>query len=87
MYEIKTEDIYEDFSRDKNMFHFSNYSTKWEYYDDSNKIVIRKMEDETSGVAVEEFVRLNPSMYLFSIDNNSEHKKAKGLKCCCNNKS
>ena len=45
------------------------------------------MEDETSGVAVEEFVRLNPSMYLFSIDNNSEHKKAKDLECCCNNKS
>ena len=28
MYEIKTEDVYEDFSSSKEMFHFSNYSTK-----------------------------------------------------------
>ena len=34
MYEIKTEDVYEDFSSDKEMFDFSNYSTKSKYYDD-----------------------------------------------------
>ena len=28
MYEIKTENVYEDFSRDKEMFDFSNYSSK-----------------------------------------------------------
>ena len=28
MYEIKTEDVYEDFGSDKEMFDFSNYSTK-----------------------------------------------------------
>ena len=28
MYEIKTEDVYEDFSNDKETFDFSNYSTK-----------------------------------------------------------
>ena len=33
MYEIKTEDIYEDFSNDKEMFDFSNNSTKSKYYD------------------------------------------------------
>ena len=27
MYEIKTEDVYEDFSNDKETFDFSNYST------------------------------------------------------------
>ena len=37
MYEIKTEDVYEDFSSDKEMFDFSNYSTKLKYYDNSNK--------------------------------------------------
>ena len=35
MYEIKTKDDYEDFSSDKEMFNFSNYSTKWKYYDNS----------------------------------------------------
>ena len=28
MYEIKSEDIYEDFSKDKDIFDFSNYSAK-----------------------------------------------------------
>ena len=28
MYRIKTEDVYEDFGREKNMFDFSNCSTK-----------------------------------------------------------
>ena len=46
MYEIKTGDVYEDFSSDKEMFDFSNYSTKSKYYDDSNKLVTGEMKDE-----------------------------------------
>ena len=37
IYEIKTGDVYEDFSNDKEMFDFSNCSTKSKYYDNSNK--------------------------------------------------
>ena len=37
MYEIKTEDIFEDFSNNKEMFDFSNYSVKSKFYDGSNK--------------------------------------------------
>ena len=33
MYEIKTEDVYEYFSSDKEMFDFSIYLTKSKYYD------------------------------------------------------
>ena len=76
MYEIKTEDVYEDFSSNKKMFDFSTYSTKSKYYDNPNKLVIRKMKDETGGVAIEEFVGLKPKMYSFLVDNN-EHKKQK----------
>ena len=75
---IKTEDVYEDFSSDKEMFDFSNYSTKQNYYDNSNKLVIVKMKDETAGVTIIEFVGLKPKMYSFFVD-NSEHKKAKGM--------
>ena len=63
MYEIKTEDIYEDFSNKKEMFDFSDYSTNSKYYDNSNKLVIGKIKDEAAGVAIEEFVRLKPKMY------------------------
>ena len=41
---MKTGDVYEDFSSDKEMFDFSNYSTKWKYYENWNKLVIRKMK-------------------------------------------
>ena len=56
MYEIKTENVYESFHIDKEMFDFRNYSTKSKYYDNSNKLVIRKMKDETGDVATEEII-------------------------------
>ena len=43
MYEIKTEDVYEDFNKDKEIFDFSNYSGKSIYYDGSNKLVVGKI--------------------------------------------
>ena len=49
-YEIKTENVCEDFRNNKEMFDFSNYSTKSKYYDNSNKLVVGKMKDETAGV-------------------------------------
>ena len=69
--------MYEDFSSDKETFDFSNYSTKSKYYDDSNKLVIGKMKDETSCVGIEEFVGLKPTVSSFLVDDNCEHKKSK----------
>ena len=77
MYETKTADVYEDFSDDKKMFNFSNYSSKSKYYDDFNKFVVDKMKGKTAGVAIEEFLRLKPKMYWYFVDDNSDHKKAK----------
>ena len=61
------------------MFDFSNYLTKSKYYDNSNKLVVGKMKDETAGVTIKEFVRLKPKMYSYFVDDNNEHKKAKGV--------
>ena len=71
MYEIKIQDVYEDFSNDKKMFDFSNYSAKSNYYDNSNKLVVGKMEDETADLAIKEFVELKPKMYSYLVGNNS----------------
>ena len=93
IYETKTEDVCKDWSDDKETFEFSDYSMKSKYYDNSNKLVIGKRRDDdnsnklvnekrkykTGGVAIEEFVRVKPKMYLFLVD-NSEHKKSKGVK-------
>ena len=79
MYEIKTEHVFEDFSSDKEMFDFSNYSTKSKYYDDSNKLVIGKMKDETCGGAIEYFFPLKSKMYSLLEDDNGHYKKSKGV--------
>ena len=79
MHESKSEDFYKDFSSNKEILDFTNYSTKSKYYDDSNKLVTGKMKDETGHVAIEEFVRLRPKMYSFFLENNKEHKKEKGM--------
>ena len=65
MYEIKTEDVYESFSSDKEMFDFSSCSIKSKYYDHSNQLVIVKMKDEATDVVIKEFVGLKPKIYFF----------------------
>ena len=59
MYEIETEDIYNDFSKDKKLFDFTNYSVS-KYYDHSNELVVGKIKDEMGVAAIKEFVRLKP---------------------------
>ena len=73
MYE--TENVYKVFSNDKDMFDFSNYSTKSKYYDNSKKLMVGKMKDESAGVAIEEFLGLKPKMYSYLVDDNSKYKK------------
>ena len=50
--------VYEDFSKDKEIFDFANYSAKSKYYADSNKLFVSKMEDETGVVGIRETVGL-----------------------------
>ena len=71
MYEIKTGNVYEDFSNDKEMFDFNNYLTKSKRHDNSNKLVIGKMKDETACATIEELVGLKSKMYSFLVDDNS----------------
>ena len=42
MQEIKIDNVYEDFSKDKKMFNFRKYSPRSYYHDDSNKLVAGK---------------------------------------------
>ena len=37
------------------------------------------MKDETGGVAIEEFVGLKPNRHLLLVDDDGQHKKAKGV--------
>ena len=44
MYKIKTEDIYEDYSSNREKFDFSNYLTESKYYDSYKRISYWKNE-------------------------------------------
>ena len=48
-YEIKSEDVYEAFFKWKDLFDFSNYSKYSKSFNETNKNVIGKMEDEFGG--------------------------------------
>ena len=77
MYQIKTEDVYEKFSKDEEMSDFSNFSAKSKFYDDSNKLVVGKMINKTAHVSLQEFDQLKTKMYSFLVIDDSEHKEHK----------
>ena len=75
MYEIETENLYDGFSKNKEMFGFSDYSAKSIYYNDSKPLVVGNIKDEMGDIAAEEFVELKPKMNSILVSNSSEHKK------------
>ena len=77
VYEIETANVYDDFSENKEMFNFSNYSTKSNYYDGSIVLAVGKMKNEMGGAAIVELVGLKPKMYSILVSNSSKYNKAK----------
>ena len=60
MYEIKTENVYDDFSKTKEIFDFTNNSVLSKYYDDSKALADCKMTDNMRVIVIKEFVVLKP---------------------------
>ena len=46
VYEIQTNEVYEDFYKDKNLFDFSDYPKDSKFFDPDNKKVIAKIKYE-----------------------------------------
>ena len=79
LYEINSEDIYEQYFEDRELFDFSGYPIDSKYYDGTNKKVHGKMKNEFNEVKIIEFVGLKSKMYsLISVDDR-EVNKAKGV--------
>ena len=58
VYETETEDAYECFYKDKNLFDFSDYPWDSKVFDPVNKNVICKMTDGAKGKMITEFVKI-----------------------------
>ena len=70
IYEIKTKDVYENFSEDKSLFDFSDYPEDSKLFYPVNKKVIGKMKNKFKGKIISEFVGLKSKMYsLIDVDN------------------
>ena len=65
VYEIKTDNMYEDFFEDKNLFDFSNYPQGSKLFYLVNKKVNDKVKDDFKGEINSEFVGLKSDV-LFS---------------------
>ena len=78
-YEIKSENVFEEFFKWKDLFDFSNYSKDSKFFNETNKKVIGKMKDEFGGVIIIEFVGLKSKMYSIKKIDGKEHNTAKGV--------
>ena len=78
-YEIKSEDVYKEFYKWKDLFDFSNYSKDSRFYDDTNKKVIGKMKDGYGGVIIDEFIGLKSKMYSIKKIDGGESSTPKGV--------
>ena len=78
-YEIKSENVYEEFFEHKHLFDFSNYPKDSKFFDETNKKVIGKMKDEFGGVIVDELVGLKSKMYSIKKIDGKECNTAKGV--------
>ena len=85
VYDIETEDVYEDIANDvEARFDTSGYS-KTDFRSlpiGLNKKDIGLMKDELGGKIMTEFVALRPKLYSYKVLDGSEDKKCKGIKKC-----
>ena len=78
-YKIKSENVYEEFFKWKDLFDFSNYSKDSKFFDETNKKVIGKMKDEFEGKIIDEFVGLKSKMHSMKNIDGKESNTAKGV--------
>ena len=84
IYDIRTDDIYQDMKDFIEHFDTSCYSQDHKLYSEQNKGVVGKMKDEMSGRLITEFIALRSKCYAFlswqGRNKQIETKKAKGVK-------
>ena len=80
IYNIRTDNVYEDMKQNIDLFDTSDYSVNNVYgIPLVNKKVLGKMKDECQGEIMTEFIGLRSKMYTFIV-NSKTVKKCKGVK-------
>ena len=76
-YEIKSENVYEEFFKHKHSFDFSNFSKDLKFYDNQNKMIFGKMKVARKRIPINIFVGLKSKMYSMLSDDGKESNTAK----------
>ena len=72
-YQIKTNDVYEYFYENKDLYDFTDYPKDTKSFETVNKKVISKMKDEFKTKIISEFVGLKLKVHsLIDVDNEKE---------------
>ena len=79
IYEIKSEDVYEEFFKRKHLFDFSNYPKNSKFFNATNKKVIGKMKDVSEGKMIDEFLGFYSKMYSTKKIDGEESNTVKGV--------
>ena len=78
-YEIKSEDVYEDFYKDNHLFDLSNYPKDSQFFDTINEKITAKLKDVCEGKVNDEFVGLKSKMHSIKNIDRKESNMAKGV--------
>ena len=62
--EIEANDMYNFFTKTKDMLDFSAYPESSKFYDIANKNVICKIEDQSKDIAIIQFGKLKPKAFV-----------------------
>ena len=81
VYQIYTDDLYDDMTKMKEYFDFSEMENKmFSEMSGHNKKIPGKFKDETKGKPITEFVALKPKMYSYTVEGSDDKNlKAKGI--------
>jgi hypothetical protein len=80
VYEITTDDIFQDIIDHKELFDLSNFPIGHKCHDITNKKTLAKMKLETIDKIITEFVGLKSKMYSLKIQEDTDKKTAKRVK-------
>ena len=78
-YEIKSEDVYEEFFKHKHLFDFINFSKGSKFYNSQNEMAVCKMKDKYKGILINKFVGLKSKMHSMLSDDSRESNIAKRI--------
>ena len=76
-YEIKSEDVYEDFYKNEHLFDICNYPKDSKILHPVNEKVIRKMKDLHEGKPIRNFAGIKSKMHSTLLDDSKEFNTAK----------